>query len=370
MDRVRMGIVGIGNIAQLNVRGYLQHEQCDVVALCDPREDKAAAMAAKWGVPHVETDLAALLARDDIDAVEILTPTHLHRQHVEMAAAAGKHVSVQKPAACSVADARAMAKAAEAAGITYRVTDNSLFTPPMVRARQLVRDGAIGEPSLIRIRTVVGQTDTPFQNALEPQGYVWRFNQHSPGGHLFDDVVHKYALALWLVDEPVDAVQAVVRQGPVFFETPSVMLFEYARPGLLGSMDVTYAPDMYIRSRYYGADEFVEIQGTEGFIWVTRHTGEMLDLPPLMLYRGKEMTSFADVDGDWGVGFDDAAKHFVDNLLQGTTPDMRPELAERVLQLCFAVYQASAEQRRVDPRTIDDAFSPPWWPLFTSPEDQ
>src|ERR1700751_2491669 len=136
VERVRMGIVGIGNIAQLNVRGYLQHEQCDVVALCDPREDKATAMAEKWGVPHVETDLAALLARDDVDAVEILTPTHLHRAHVEMAAAAAKPVSGQKPAACSVSDARAMAAAAKAAGVTYRVTDNSLFTPPMVRARQ------------------------------------------------------------------------------------------------------------------------------------------------------------------------------------------------------------------------------------------
>ena len=45
MDRVRMGIVGIGNIAPLNVAGYLDHDRCDVVALCDPREDKAREMA-------------------------------------------------------------------------------------------------------------------------------------------------------------------------------------------------------------------------------------------------------------------------------------------------------------------------------------
>ena len=53
MDRVRMGIIGVGNIAPLNVAGYLDHDRCDVVALCDPREDKAQAMAREWGVPTV-----------------------------------------------------------------------------------------------------------------------------------------------------------------------------------------------------------------------------------------------------------------------------------------------------------------------------
>src|SRR5260370_30758633 len=78
VDRVRMGIVGVGNIAPLNVAGYLEHERCDVVALCDPREDKVRQMAAEWDVPTVYTSLDDLLADDQVDAVEILTPTHLH----------------------------------------------------------------------------------------------------------------------------------------------------------------------------------------------------------------------------------------------------------------------------------------------------
>ena len=104
MDRLRLGIVGIGNIAPLNAMGYLEHEQCDVVALCEPRPEKGRAVAEQWGVPKVYTDLADLLADDEIDAVEILTPTHLHKEHVLAAIAAGKHVSCQKPIANSVAD--------------------------------------------------------------------------------------------------------------------------------------------------------------------------------------------------------------------------------------------------------------------------
>ncbi|HEX3947619.1 MAG TPA: Gfo/Idh/MocA family oxidoreductase, partial [Acidimicrobiales bacterium] len=73
MERVRLGVVGTGNIADLNVAGYLQHPDCDVVAVCDVDGDLAAEAAERWGVPRVYTDLDRLLADDEIDAVEVLT---------------------------------------------------------------------------------------------------------------------------------------------------------------------------------------------------------------------------------------------------------------------------------------------------------
>src|ERR1039458_6807282 len=66
----RIAIVGAGNIASLNVAGYLDDPRCDVVAVCDPKEDRAAAAAAAWGVPAAYTDLDAMLADAEIDAVE------------------------------------------------------------------------------------------------------------------------------------------------------------------------------------------------------------------------------------------------------------------------------------------------------------
>jgi predicted dehydrogenase len=217
---------------------------------------------------------------------------------------------------------------------------------------------------MLRVKTVVGTTDTEFQNRLEPQGYVWRFNGQSPGGHLFDDIVHKYATALWLFDQDVQSVQAIVRQAPLFFEAPTAAIWEYERETLLGMMEVTYAPRMAIRSRYYGADEFFEIQGTDGFLWVTRATGEMLDLPPVVLrHADGTTTSFSTIDANWFTGFRNSSRHFVDALLDGRPdPEMQGELAVKTLQLCFAVYQASAERRPVDPATITGSVSPPWWP--------
>jgi predicted dehydrogenase len=364
MDRVRIAIVGAGNIAPLNAAGYLEHPECDVVAICDPREERARALADRWDVPKVHTDLDALLADPDVDAVEILTPTHLHKEHVLAAIDAGKHVSCQKPIANTVADGLEMARAARDAGVVLRVSECFFHYPPLVKAKELIATGAIGAPTMLRMKTVVGDTDSEFQRHLDAHGYVWRFNAQSPAGHLFDDMAHKYATALWLFDQDIVSVQAVVRQAPIFFEAPTGAIFEYERETLLGLMEVTYAPRMHIRSRYYGADEFFEIQGTDGFIWVTRATGEMLDLPPVILYHADgSTTSFANLDADWGAGFKGSSHHFVDALLRGDdAPDMTPEMAIKTLQLTFAVYQASNERRPVDPSTVTDMVSPPWWP--------
>jgi predicted dehydrogenase len=362
MDRVRLGIVGAGNIAQLNVPGYVAHPACDVVALCDPHEGRARAAAERWNIAKVYADVEELVADENIDAVEILTPTHLHHDHVIAAARAGKHISCQKPMANSVAEGRAMLDAVRQAGVIYRISECAFHYPPLVKAKELIAAGAIGTPTVLRIKTVVGTTDSAFQQGLHADGYTWRFNEKSPGGHLFDDVVHKYATALWLFDADIRSVQAVVRKGPVFFEAPTAAFWEYDRDDLLGLMEVSYAPNMHIRSRYYGADEFFEIQGTDGFLWVTRFTGEMLDLAPLILYASDGTTSAIPVEADWMSGFRNSASHFIDALLKGTPPEMSGELGIKVLQLAFAVYRASIERRPVRPSSIDDAVSPPWWP--------
>jgi predicted dehydrogenase len=364
MKRVRLGVLGAGNIAAMNVRGYLEDPRCDVVAVCDTDEEVGRQAAKEWGVDSFYTDLEDMLGDDSIDAVEVLTPTHLHHDHVIAALGAGKHVSVQKPVANSVDDALEMGAAAERAGRTLRISECFVHYPPLELAKRLVADGAIGQPTALRIRTLVGQTDSSFQAGLRAEGYGWRLDKRSPGGHLFDDMVHKYAMALWLLDLDITSVHAVVRRRDLFFE-PCAVIFEYEDPRVLGMMEVQYAPKFYLRSRYYGADEFFEITGDEGQIWVTRATGEMLDLAPVMLFTGnaseRKTTEFTDLDADWGTGFVRSSQHFVDSLVHGTPAAMSAESAAEVLRLCFAVYRSSELGAPVDPRTITGSVTPPGW---------
>ncbi|HVQ75865.1 MAG TPA: Gfo/Idh/MocA family oxidoreductase [Candidatus Binatia bacterium] len=353
MDRVRLAIVGCGNICQLNAPGYLEHPRCDVVALCDTDRARAEGRARQWGIaPRIFTDYAQLLDDPGVDAVELLTPTYLHADQIVAALEAGKHVSCQKPIAVSVAEADRVAAAVATARTTFRVTENFLYYPPIAKAKALLDAGAIGEPSLVRIHTtrvrdVVGQT-----LALDPEALVWRRDAgRNPGGALYDDGVHKYATAMYWIGE-IGEISAIVGAGPDFLqEAPSVATWRFRGRDCLGIIDYTYAPGMTIRSRYYRADEFFEIHGSRGIIWVTRCTGEMLDLPPVMLIRGAETTTYQ-VPMDWRTGFDGAARDFVDGLLEGRQPAQDVHTARRVLQVPLAIYEASRTRRPVAPESM------------------
>jgi predicted dehydrogenase len=238
------------------------------------------------------------------------------------------------------------------AGKTFRVTENFLYYPPIVKAKELLDAGAIGEPSLVRIHTtrareIVGGTLT-----LEPDALVWRRDPgRNPGGALYDDGVHKYATAMYWIGD-IGEISAIVGRGPDFLnEAPSVAHFGFKDRDCLGVIDYTYAPDMPIRSRYYKADEFFEIHGSRGIIWVTRCTGEMLDLPPVVLIKGTETTSYQ-VPMDWRTGFDGAARDFVDGMLEGRQPAQDVLTAKKVLQVPLAIYAASRARRPVAPESM------------------
>ena len=96
-EPLRVAFLGCGRIADLQCLGYRDHPQARIVAVCDRAEATARQRADEWGVPRVYTDAEQLLADPEIDAVEILTPHHLHEQHAASALQAGKHVSLQKP---------------------------------------------------------------------------------------------------------------------------------------------------------------------------------------------------------------------------------------------------------------------------------
>ncbi len=353
MDRVHLAIVGCGNISQLNAPGYLQHPRCNVVALCDAEPERAKRRAREWGIaPRVYSDLAQVLDDDGVDAIELLTPTWQHADQIVAALDAGKHVSCQKPLATTVAEADRIATAVAGARTTFRVTENFLYYPPIVKAKALLDAGAIGEPSLVRIHTtragqIAGQAITLADDAL-----VWRRDRgRNPGGQLYDDGVHKYATAVYWIGEIGDVSAIVTRCDDFLTEAPSAAIWRFKGRDCLGVIDYTAAPAMTIRARYYRADEFFEIHGSRGIIWVTRCTGEMLDLPAVVVIRGAETVSHQ-VPTDWRHGFDGAAADFVDALLAGRQPAQDVHTARHILQVPLAIYEASRIGRAVAPESI------------------
>ncbi len=142
---VRIGVIGAGAIAQLahlpvlaKMRGF------ELVALCDNDGAKARALADRFGVPDVFTDIEDLLEFDELDAVVVATPNHLHEPHVLSALAAKVHVLCERPLALTAAGMDRIVAAAKRADRMVIVANNHRFRSDVQALDGFLRGGELG----------------------------------------------------------------------------------------------------------------------------------------------------------------------------------------------------------------------------------
>jgi predicted dehydrogenase len=151
-DRLKVGVVGAGVIAQVMHLNYLRElsDRYEVVALCDISDENANNNADRYDIGERYTDWRKMLDDADIDAVFILT-SGSHAPIAVAAANAGKHVLVEKPMCFSVAEGLEMKAAAEAAGVTLMVAYPKRYDPAYERFREIAV--GVAEPRLMRVTT-------------------------------------------------------------------------------------------------------------------------------------------------------------------------------------------------------------------------
>ena len=172
--KLRVGFIGAGAITDLHYLGYRDYPKAELHAICDVDETLLRRRASKWQIGKTYTDYRQLLADPEVDAVEVITPHHLHAEMGIAALEAGKHVSIQKPMAITVAECDALIEAAGRAGKLMRVFENFRFYPPLVKAKQLLDDGAVGEPLSIRIKCVQGVSGEDWEIPVQALGMALR----------------------------------------------------------------------------------------------------------------------------------------------------------------------------------------------------
>ena len=206
-DPIRLAIVGAGIFARDAHTPVLLalRDRFQVIAIYSRRPESAAALAEKYPYPvEVATDFTALLARDDLDAVDLTLPIPLLPEAVMTALAAGKHVISEKPVAPDVATARTLLdRSAQYPRQVWMVAENYRYETVFTRAAELVQSGAIGTP---RMATWVLHGHVVPDNKY--YGTEWRRTGGFPGGYLLDGGVHNIA-ALRLILGEIAAVSAV-----------------------------------------------------------------------------------------------------------------------------------------------------------------
>lgn len=357
-----VGIIGCGQISELHCDAYTGRSDARVVAVSDKNRDAANVRAAQLGLSEsadVYTDYRELLARDDVDVVEILVPHHLHYEMTVAALDAKKHVSLQKPMTISLDEADRLVELAAASTTQLRVIENFIFYPPIQRAKEIVNAGELGDVSSVRLKSAAGFNKGAWPSPSEQ----WRYSAEQCGGgpQVFDDGHHKFALAwhfLGLPSRVHSFIGSTALESGARLDCPAVISWTYEN-GALGSFETTYSPEMFVEADQYPQDDRIEITGTKGILWVTRGHGNLLNAPPVIVRTGNTIVSYDDMDTSWASSFTQATDHFLRSLVDGTQALLSPVQARNVMSFAIAAEESGRLGHAVSPSFRDATVATP-----------
>jgi predicted dehydrogenase len=358
---LKVGIIGCGDIANLNVLGYIRSQDAELVAVCDTDLKVAGEKLERWGLRTVKiyTDYKKMIDREDLDIVEILTPHHLHAPMTAYCAKAGvPGISVQKPMAHTITDCENMIRVCYDENVKLKLFENFRFYPVYLRAKELLDQGIIGECLNFRINTIsMGGPSMP----VDMKALLWRRNIDKCGGGswIYDDGIHKFSMALWLMgQEKVDELYCWIDYFSTVMDSPSLIFWKYPKkelddPPKYGSMQFTLAPNVYYPSNYYNCDEFIEISGTKGMIWLNQCTcgGNLISktpqYPPIVVYSGGEVKTYGEeLPRDWRYSFINSTEHFIRAIQEKSDPIYTGEQG-RDLSIFAKMPFISTQQKRI-----------------------
>ena len=198
---LNIGFIGAGKIANLHAPGYLGNPDARIYAVADIGPGTADRRAAEWGAEKSYADYRAMLDDPNVDAVEILTPHSMHAQMVVDALDAGKHVSLQKPMAITLAECNAIVEADKNSDKLLRVFENFAYYDPIARAKKMLDDGVIGDPVSMRMKTVNGHRKYGWD--IPDESVAWRFDPalSGVGKAILDYGYHIFAMGRWFLGE-------------------------------------------------------------------------------------------------------------------------------------------------------------------------
>jgi predicted dehydrogenase len=358
-DRVGIGIIGTGTIAQSHLQSLSGFDKARVVGVFDVLADRAEATAKTWSIPNVVTRLEDLLALPDLDAVIVCTPPFAHVEPTIAALEAGKHVLCEKPFALDPVEAERMVRTAERTGkFLACCSARNRYTASQLKAHSVLERGDLGDVYHVRY------TEWRFRGRpgdhIFPQSAWFLDRSRAGGGAMMDIAVYMIDSALWLLGNP--KVLSVMGQMRQMVEEPPpagvkqdvedhVVIMFQGEGGKSGIVETAWVSNMN------NADSLC-IFGTKAglrfdpltIIKPRRVPDE--EVPPIpifgkSLYRPVEEAVFPMPGWERMAPQGDVTRPFVEALLEGRQPMTPGRDALEVTRVIAAAYRSVQEQRAV-----------------------
>ncbi|MCW2514426.1 MAG: oxidoreductase family protein NAD-binding Rossmann fold protein [Mycobacterium sp.] len=207
---LRVGIIGVGWGAHVQVPGFRAAKGFEPVALCARTPERLERVATRLGIEETSTDWQSFVTRDDLDVISVATPTVLHRDMTLAALEAGKPVLCEKPLAGDVEAAREMVSAAAAADVPTACCFENRWNPDWLALADRVRSGFLGKQYLAR----VSRSASYWHPSRTPQAR-WMYDRDQGGGYLAGMLVHDLDFLCSVLGRPASVCAEVRTSEPV-----------------------------------------------------------------------------------------------------------------------------------------------------------
>lgn len=350
--KIKVGVIGSQFITHIHTVSLRRCGEAEVWAVASPTPGNAERFASAHGIPHHFTDYQRMLALPELDLVVIGAPNDVHCAITLDAAAAGKHVVVEKPLCLNLAEADRMIDGCRRAGVKLMYAEELCFTPKYVRLKQLLDSGALGTPTLLKQAEKHDGPHAP---------HFWDVNR-SGGGVTMDMGCHAIEFFRWLLGRPpIQSVYAQmntqVHQDRTRGEDNAILILEFAN-GVVGLAEESW-------TKKGGMDDRAEVHGAEGVAYADLLHGNAIEAYSTVGYDyavekagSTKGWSFPIYEEEWNYGFPQEMAHFVDCVQNDKPPLVTGEDGRAVLEAIFAAYESARTGRKVELPFRTDARKP------------
>ena len=367
---LKVGFVGLGAISHENVLGYVGSPDAAVTAVCSRSKEKADSWVKQYGFPearHYPT-LEAMLEKETLDIVELLSPHHLHHpQAVACAQAKVGGISLQKPMALTLRECDDIIEQCAKNDVRLKVYENFVFYPVYLKAKELIGQGLIGELISIRVNTMTGLKEgAPWPWCFSPD--TWRADIKTSGvGPLVgDDGYHKFSLTRWFMERDMEKISSWI-DADTPLDAPALIRAKFKPlPGdhpKYAQIDFFFSPRMALPCDFW-LDDFVEIVGARGIMWINQCSAggnrqlfrgnKMSDspvFPPIAVFVDGQVTAYLEdispSERNWSSSFIASTKHFIEAMKNGGDPIYSGEEGREITRYGMAALVAAQENRDV-----------------------
>jgi myo-inositol 2-dehydrogenase/D-chiro-inositol 1-dehydrogenase len=309
-------------------------------------------LSQQFKIPGVYLDYRQMLDKPEIDMIVVGAPNYLHCQIVLDAAAAGKHIVIEKPLCLNLNEADRMITACRDAGVKLMYAEELCFAPKYVRLKQLLDSGALGQPTLIKQSE---KHDGPHAD------HFWDVDR-SGGGVTMDMGCHAIEFFRWMLNRPpIRSVYAQmstqVHGGRTRGDDNAILILEFSN-GVTAIAEESW-------TKLGGMDDRAEVYGTGGVAYADLLHGNAIETYSSQGYeyavekagstRGWSFTIYEEA---WNYGFHAEMAHFVDCIQNDKIPLVTGEDGRAVLEVLFAAYESARTGRKVLLPFKSDAAKP------------